>query len=92
MYWDKGERWGHVGLLALLIDEVMYPAEVGGVGFEGDGAVSVEQFDESACEDTEVVVTLGGGDEWGVGRRGGVVEVVGDAIEPLSFPEAVMSE
>ena len=50
-----------------------HPPEIGGVGlerggdgaFEGDGAVGVEQLDESAGEDAEVVVALGGGDEQG---------------------------
>ena len=62
--------------------------EVGGVGlerggdgaFEGDGAVGVEQLDESAGEDAEVVVALGGGGEQGLGRWGGVVETVGGAV------------
>ena len=84
----KRERRGLVGLLALLVDEVTHPPEVGGVGlerggdgaFEGDGAVGVEQLDESAGEDAEVVVTLGGGDEQGLGRGGGVVETVGGAV------------
>ena len=84
----KRERRGFVGLLALLVDEVTHPSEVGGVGLErgGDGAferersVGVEQLDESAGEDTEVVVTLGGGGEQGLGRGGGVVEAVGGAV------------
>ena len=67
---------------------VTHPPEVGGVGvegggdgaFEGDGSVGVEQLDESADEDAEVVVALGGGDEQGLGRRGGVVEAVGGAV------------
>ena len=46
----------------------------------GDGAVGVEQLDESTGEDAEVVVALGGGDEQGLGRRGGVVEAVGGAV------------
>ena len=91
MCWGKDNGRRHVGLLALLIDEVSYPAEVGGVGFEGDGAVGVEQFDESACGDAEVVVTLGGGNKWGVGQPSSVVEVVGDAIEPPRFPGSVVS-
>ena len=65
-----------------------HPPEVGGVGLErggdgaleGDGAVGVEQLDESTGEDTEVVVTIGGGDEQGLGRWGGVVETVGGAV------------
>ena len=65
-----------------------HPPEVGGVGVEGggdgaferDGSVGVEQLDESAGEDAEVVVALGGGDEQGLGRRGGVVEAVGGAV------------
>ena len=51
-----------------------HPPEVGGVGlerggdgtFEGDGAMGVEQLDESAGEDAKVVVTLGGGGEQGL--------------------------
>ena len=42
--------------------------------------MGVEQLDESADEDAEVVVALGGGDEQGLGRRGGVVEAVGGAV------------
>ena len=65
-----------------------HPPEVGGVGVEGggdgaferDGSVGVEQLDESADEDAEVVVALGGGDEQGLGRGGGVVEAVGGAV------------
>ena len=65
-----------------------HPPEVGGVGlerggdgtFEGDGTMGVEQLDESAGEDAEVVVALGGGDEQGFRRRGGVVEAVGGAV------------
>ena len=65
-----------------------HPPEVGGVGlkcggdgaFEGDGAVGVEQFDESAGEDAEMVVALRSGDEQGLGRWGGVVEAVGSAV------------
>ena len=84
----KRKRRGLVGFLALLVDEVAHPPEVGGVGlerggdgaFEGDGAVGVEQLDESTGEDAEVVVALGGGDEQGLGRRGGVVEAVGGAV------------
>ena len=65
-----------------------HPPEVGGVGlerggdgaFECDGAVGVKQLDEPAGEDTEVVVTLGGGGEQGLGRWGGVVETVGGAV------------
>ena len=65
-----------------------HPPEVGGVGlerggdgaFECDGAVGVEQLDESAGEYAEVVVALGGGDEQGLGRWGGVVETVGGAV------------
>ena len=65
-----------------------HPPEVGGVGVEGggdgaferDGSVGVEQLDESTDEDAEVVVALGGGDEQGLGRRGGVVEAVGGAV------------
>ena len=65
-----------------------HPPEVGGVGlerggdgaFEGDGSVGVEQLDESAGEDAEVVVALGGGDEQRLGRGGGVVEAVGGAV------------
>ena len=65
-----------------------HPPEVGGVGlkrggdgaFEGDGAVGVEQLDESAGEDTEVVVAFGGSDEQRLGRGGGVVEAVGGAV------------
>ena len=48
--------------------------------FERDGSVGVEQLDESAGEDAEVVVALGGGDEQGLGRGGGVVEAVGGAV------------
>ena len=69
----KRERRRLVGFFALLVDEVTHPPEVGGVGverggdgaFEGDGSVGVEQLDESAGEDAEVVVALGGGDEQG---------------------------
>ena len=65
-----------------------HPPEVGGVGlerggdgtFEGDGTMGVEQLDESAGEDAEVVVALGGGGEQGFRRRGGVVEAVGGAV------------
>ena len=65
-----------------------HPPEVRGVGlkrggdgaFEGDGSVGVEQLDESAGEDAEVVVALGGGGEQGFRRRGGVVEAVGGAV------------
>ena len=65
-----------------------HPPEVGGVGlerggdgaFECDGAVGVEQLDESAGEDAEVVAALGGGDEQSLGRWGGVVETVGGAV------------
>ena len=42
--------------------------------------VGVEQLDEPAGEDTEVVVTLGGGGEQGLDRWGGVVETVGGAV------------
>ena len=74
--------------LATRARSVAHPPEVGGVGlerggdgaFEGDGAVGVEQLDESTGEDAEVVVALGGGDEQGLGRRGGVVEAVGGAV------------
>ena len=74
--------------LATRARSVTHPPEVGGVGlkrggdgaFECDGAVGVEQLDESAGEDTEVVVTLGGGGEQGLGRGGGVVEAVGGAV------------
>ena len=67
---------------------VRLPPEVGGVrlehggdgAFEGDGALGVEQLDESAGEDAEVVVALGGGDEQRLGRGGGVVEAVGCAV------------
>ena len=44
------------------------------------GPWALSSFDESAGEDTEVVVTLGGGDEQGLGRGGGVVEAVGGAV------------
>ena len=65
-----------------------HPPEVGGVGlerggdgaFEGDGAVGVEQLDESAGEYAEVVVALRSGDEQRLGRGGGVVEAVGGAV------------
>ena len=74
--------------LATRARSVTHPPEVGGVGVEGggdgaferDGSVGVEQLDESADEDAEVVVALGGGDEQGLGRRGGVVEAVGGAV------------
>ena len=69
------ERRGLFGFLAVLVDEVTHPPEVGGVGFErggdgtfqGDGAVGVEQLDEAAGEDAEVVIALGGGGEQGFG-------------------------
>ena len=55
--------------------------ERGGDGaFEGDGAVGVEQLDESAGEYAEVVVALRSGDEQRLGRGGGVVEAVGGAV------------
>ena len=84
----KRERRRFVRLLSVLIDEVTHAGEVRGVGverggdgtFEGDGSMGVEQLDESADEDAEVVVALGGGDEQGLGRRGGVVEAVGGAV------------
>ena len=68
------ERRGLVGVLAMLVDEVAYPPEVGGIGVEGGGdgaleggrSVGVEQGDESAGEDAEVVVALGGDDEQGL--------------------------
>ena len=74
--------------LATRARSVTHPPEVGGVGVEGggdgaferDGSVGVEQLDESADEDAEVVVALGGGDEQGLGRGGGVVEAVGGAV------------
>ena len=74
--------------LATRARSVTHPPEVGGVGVEGggdgaferDGSVGVEQLDESTGEDAEVVVALGGGDEQGLGRRGGVVEAVGGAV------------
>ena len=82
------ERGGLVGFLAVLVDEVTYSSEVGGVGlergadgaFERDGAVGVEQLDEAAGEDAEVVIALGGGGEQGFGRRRGVVQAVGGAV------------
>ena len=81
----EGERRRFVGLLAVLVDEVAHASEVGGVGierggdgtFEGEGSVGVEQLDESAGEDAEVAVALGGGGEQGFGGRRGVVETVG---------------
>ena len=82
------QRRGLAGLLSVLVDEVAHAGQMGGVGFEGggdgafegDGAVGVEQFDESAGEDAEMVVALGGGGEQGFGGRGGVVEAVGGAV------------
>ena len=67
---------------------VAHPPEVRGIGlkrggdgtFEGDGSVGVEQLDETAGEDAEVVGVFGGGGEQGLGRRGGVVEAVGGAV------------
>ena len=58
----------------MLVDEVTHASEVRGVGlkrggdgaFEGDGAMGVEQRDETAGEDAEVMVALGGGDEQGL--------------------------
>ena len=50
---------------------------VGDGAFAGDGPVGVEQLGEAAGEDAEVVSTLGGGEEQGLGRRGGVVEAIG---------------
>ena len=44
------------------------------------GPVGVEQLDESAGEDAEVVVAFGGGGEQGFRRRGGVMEAVGGAV------------
>ena len=48
-----------------------HPGQVGGVAFEGDsdgafegdGAMGVEQLDESAGEHAEMVVARGGGEE-----------------------------
>ena len=58
----------------------------GGDGaFEGEGSVGVEQLDESAGEDAEVVVAFGGGGEQGFRRRGGVMEAVGGAVCTESF-------
>ena len=70
----KGERRGLVRFFALLVDEVAHAPEVRGVGlkcggdgaFEGGRSVGVEQRDESAGEDAEVMVALGGGDEQGL--------------------------
>ena len=84
----KRERRRLVGFLSLLVDEVAHPPEVRGVGlkrggdgaFEGEGSVGVEQLDESAGEDAEVVVAFGGGGEQGFRRRGGVMEAVGGAV------------
>ena len=70
----KRERRGLVGCLAVLVDEVAHAPEVRGVGlkrggdgaFEGDRSMGVEQRDESAGEDAEVMVVFGGGDEQGL--------------------------
>ena len=70
----KRERRGLVGVFAVLVDEVAYPPEVGGIGVEGGGdgalergrSVGVEQRDETAGEDAEVVVAFRGGDEQGL--------------------------
>ena len=59
--------------MLVLIDEVAQAGQMRGVGverggdgaFERDGAVGVEQLDESAGEDAEVVVALDGGGEQG---------------------------
>ena len=71
----KRQRRRLVGELSLLVDQVAHAGQMGGVGverggdgaFEGDGSVGVEQLDESAGEDAEVVVAFRGGGEQGLG-------------------------
>ena len=70
----EGERRGHVGVLALLVDEVAPRGEGGGVGlkcggdgaFEGPRSVGVEQLAKCAGEDAEVVVAHRGGGAQGL--------------------------
>ena len=92
----QGQRRGLVGLLSVLVDEVSHAGQMGGIAlhsgddgaFQVEGAVRIEQLDEAAGEDAEVVVTLRGGEEQGLGRRGGVVEpVLGAVLSGVSLVE-----